>query len=82
MPRGSTAGCTGWTASSRSGSVYLLGKIRLEGEQDRYASACCVVRNVERSFFVLPRVDPDRYRYGMKDVRDEGRLGGSEIKCN
>merc|ERR1719271_656378 len=58
----------------QSGSVYLLGKIRLEGEQDRYASACCVVRNVERSFFVLPRVDPETgSRYGMKDVWEEAR---------
>jgi len=58
----------------QSGSVYLLGKIRLEGEQDRYASACCVVRNVERSFFVLPRVDAETgQRYGMKDVWEEAR---------
>ena len=58
----------------QSGSVYLLGKIRLEGEKDRYASACCVVRNVERSFFVLPRVDPETgSRYGMKDVWEEAR---------
>ena len=56
----------------QSGSVYLLGKIRLEGEQDRYASACCVVRNVERSFFILPRVDPKTgSRFGMKDVWEE-----------
>ena len=58
----------------QSGSVYLLGKIRLEGEQDRYASACCVVRNVERSFFILPRVDPETgSRFGMKDVWEEAR---------
>ena len=58
----------------QSGSVYLLGKIRLEGEEDRYASACCVVRNVERSFFILPRVDSETgQRYGMKDVWEEAR---------
>ena len=61
-------------AVEQSGSVYLLGKIRLEGDEDRYASCCCVVRNVERSFFVLPRVDAETgQRYGMKDVWEEAR---------
>ena len=58
----------------QSGSVYLLGKIRLEGEEERFASCCCVVKNVERSFFVLPRVDPESgSRFGMKDVWEDVR---------
>jgi len=57
----------------QSGSIYLVGKVKLEGE-DAYASACVVVRDVERSFFVLPRVDPESgERYPMAKVWAETR---------
>jgi DNA polymerase alpha subunit A len=44
------------------GCVYLFGKMQIPEKPDTYISACCIVKNIPRVIFVLPR----KYKYNKK----------------
>eukprot|EP00842_Homolaphlyctis_polyrhiza_P002819 jgi/Hompol1/3538/HPOL_006595-RA len=41
-------------AHEKNGTVYLFGKV-FQPSQDKYASCCLIVKNIQRNLFILPR---------------------------
>jgi len=54
---------------NQPGVLYLFGKVLVA--PNTFASCCCVVRNLERVAFVLPRERESGERFGVKDVYQE-----------
>ena len=47
---------------NNAGCIYLFGKMQIPDKPDTYLSTCCIVKNIPRNLYVLPR----KYKYDRK----------------